>query len=282
MSVESAVTPERTGAAASRAGGSSFYFAMRMLPREQREAIFEVYAFCKAVDDIADGDGSRAHRLQRLADWRRDIAAIFAGEVPAGAGKLAEASARFALRQEDFLAVIEGMEMDAAEDIRAPAMQRLEFYCDRVACAVGRLSVRIFGMDEPHGERLAHHLGCALQLTNILRDIDEDAVAGRLYLPREALHAAGIDTSDPRQAMAHAELGTACGFVADHARRHFAAAEEVLDRFPRRVARVPRIMEEVYLRLFEAMLARGWSPPRRRVRLSRPQLLGIALRHAVV
>jgi phytoene synthase len=280
MSAEAAT--DRPPTAMNRAGGSSFYLAMRLLPREQREAMFVIYSFCKAVDDIADSNEPRDRRLVRLAEWRRDIDALYEGRVPAGLEQLAHAKDRFGLQKKDFLAVIEGMEMDSVEDIRAPNLERLNFYCDRVACAVGRLSVRVFGMNEPDGELLAHHLGTALQLTNILRDIDEDAEVGRLYLPHEALESAGITVSDPKLVAASPALGTACEFVAEEAQRHFEKAEKVLERFPRRVARAPRIMEKVYLAMLEKMIARGWALPRHRVRLSRSQLLRIALRHAIV
>ncbi len=106
--------------AAQRAGGSSFYLAMRILGREQREAMFEIYAFCRAVDDIADGDAPRAERQALLADWRKDIEALYAGRVRPGLENLAHAAARYSLRKENFLEVIDGMEMDAVEDIRAP------------------------------------------------------------------------------------------------------------------------------------------------------------------
>jgi phytoene synthase len=282
MSTEEPDVIHETQGAMRRAGGSSFYFAMRMLPRERRESIFEVYSFCKTVDDIADSNEPRSLRLKRLKEWRQNIEALYAGRVPAGLDALARAKERFSLQKKDFLAVIEGMEMDSLEDIRAPELDRLLFYCDRVACAVGRLCVRIFGMDDQDGELLAHHLGSALQLTNILRDIDEDAASGRLYLPREALALAGIHTTDPKLAISSPDIDIACKFVAEQARKHFMKAEEILARVPRRVARVPKIMEEVYLRMLEKMIARGWSQPRDRVRLSRPQLLRIALRHAIV
>jgi len=280
--VQTAPIAESKRAAAARAGGSSFYFAMRILPREQREAMFEVYAFCKAVDDIADGDLPRPARQRRLADWRRKIQALDAGETPAGMEALARAKARFSLRSEDFLAILEGMEMDAAEDIRAPDLATLDRYCDRVASAVGRLSVRIFGIGEQDGKSLAHHLGRALQLTNILRDIDEDAAAGRLYLPREALQRAGIAASDPQAVASDPALGLACDFVVARAREHFAKADEVLARCPRRAARAPKIMEAAYRQMLEALVRRGWASPRERVRLGRAQLLRIALRHAIL
>jgi presqualene diphosphate synthase len=268
--------------AAGRARGSSFYLAMRLLPREQREAMFEVYSFCKAVDDIADCDAPHDWRMQRLAEWRATIDALFSRAVPSGMENLARVIERYGLRKEDFLAVIEGMEMDAAEDIRAPDFDRLDLYCDRVACAVGRLSVRIFGMEEHEGRALAYHLGRALQLTNILRDIDEDAAAGRLYLPREALQQAGIQTTDPQSALASPGLDRACRVVAERAAAHFDKADEIITRSPRRVVRAPRIMKEAYQPMLADLLARGWAWPRNRVRVSRSHLLRIALQYAFI
>ena len=131
---------------------------------------------------------------------------MFAGRAPPRLAALAEATRGFELKQEDFDAVIDGMAMDAADDIRAPDWATLDLYCDRVASAVGRLSVRIFGLAPEPGKALAHHLGRALQLTNILRDIDEDAAIGRLYLPREALAAAGVTTDEPLEAAADPKL----------------------------------------------------------------------------
>ncbi|MGB3272400.1 MAG: squalene/phytoene synthase family protein, partial [Xanthobacteraceae bacterium] len=183
-----------SGAAAS---GSSFYAAMRILPRAQREAMFQIYSFCRAVDDIADSDLPRDQRRVALAQWRADIDALYRGEPPAHLAAYAASLETFGLKREDFLAIIDGMEMDAAADIRAPDEATLDLYCDRVASAVGRLSVRVFGLPEEDGRALAHQLGRALQLTNILRDIDEDAAIGRLYLPRERLAAAGIAGDDP-------------------------------------------------------------------------------------
>ncbi len=122
---------------------------------------------------------------------------------------------------EDFLAVIDGMEMDVAADIRAPDRATLDLYCDRVASAVGRLSVRVFGMAREDGLALAHHLGRALQLTNILRDVDEDAAIGRLYLPREALRKAGIVSTDPATVLTNPALGEACDAVVGARAAHF-------------------------------------------------------------
>jgi len=268
--------------AAQRASGSSFYLAMRILPKPQREAMFEIYSFCRRVDDIADDGGPRDIRLQQLQRWRGDIDAIYAGTAPAHLDNLARAVRAFDLQREDFLAVIDGMEMDVTADLRAPDFATFDLYCDRVASAVGRLSVRVFGMEYEAGRALAHHLGRALQMTNILRDLDEDAAIGRLYLPREALDAAGIAGDDPATVIASLAIDKACAPVVTRIEHHFAEADKIMAGSPRRPVRAPRIMEGAYRIILERMRARGWRPPRERVRLSRWQFLGILLRYAIV
>jgi phytoene synthase len=271
---------ESSTAAAERASGSSFYNAMRILPRAQREAMFEIYSFCRQVDDIADSSGPRDERRAALDRWRGDIDALYAGRtVPRTAGMAAPVAA-FGLRREDFHAIIDGMEMDVVADIRAPDDATLEIYCDRVASAVGRLSVRVFGMDERDGVGLAHHLGRALQLTNILRDLDEDAEFGRLYLPGEVLRDAGIDATDPAQVLASPTLPKACGRIVERAREHFARADEIMARSPRRTVRAPRIMGEAYRLILDGLVERGWSAPRPPIHLPRARLIWIIIRHA--
>ena len=120
------------------ASGSSFYAAMRILPREQREAMFQIYSFCRQVDDIADSDGPRPERLAALQQWRDDIDALYQGHPPARLRDYAASVRTFGLKREDFLAIVDGMEMDVPQDIRAPDLATLDLYCDRVASAVGR------------------------------------------------------------------------------------------------------------------------------------------------
>jgi squalene synthase HpnD len=268
--------------APSRASGSSFYTAMRILPRAQREAMFEIYSFCRLVDDVADSTEPHAERRLGLAEWRSRIEAIYAGRPAPELRALAQAVRDFSLRREDFLAVIDGMEMDAAEDIRAPEWEKLDLYCDRVASAVGRLSVRVFGMGEQDGKALAHHLGRALQLTNILRDVDEDAGIGRLYLPQEELREAGIVTTEPAAALTSAGLGQVCDAVAARALGHFQEADAIMARNPRRIVKAPRIMEEVYRIMLQGMMARGWDAPRTRVSVGPLRLSWIAVQYAII
>ena len=263
---------------------SSFYLAMRILPPDQRQAMYAVYAFCRAVDDIADDEGPPAARLAMLDRWRTDIARLYAGRGATGLTQsLAMPVMAFALRQDDFLAIIDGMEMDVRRDIRAPDWNAFDLYCDRVASAVGRLSVKIFGIEgEETGNALSHHLGRALQMTNILRDLDEDANRGRLYLPKEALAGAGIANGNIGEVLAHPRLGEACRAIVAEADRHFAQASAVMARCGRRSVRSPRIMASVYGALLEELVKRGWAPPRPKVRPSKLQFLSAVLRYGVI
>ncbi|MGB5904257.1 MAG: presqualene diphosphate synthase HpnD [Xanthobacteraceae bacterium] len=278
MSIEAAADAS-SGASAS---GSSFYAAMRVLPRAQREAMFQIYTFCREVDDIADADGPREGRREALEQWRRDIDALCAGHPPERLKSYLPSVRTFGLRREDFLAIIDGMEMDVVGNIRAPDAATLDLYCDRVASAVGRLSVRVFGLPEQDGEGLAYHLGRALQLTNILRDIDEDAGIGRLYLPREALLAAGITSDDPDVVMREPAMQKVCAPLLAQAREHFIKSDEIMARHPRKIVRAPRIMSKYYQVILDRLVARGFAPPRAPVRLSKAAKMAILLRYAVI
>jgi len=262
---------------------SSFYLAMRILPSEQRQAMHAVYAFCRAVDDIADDGSPSAPRLAMLDQWRADIARLYDGGGPTAlTQELARPLARFDLRQQDFLDVIDGMEMDVRREMRAPSWETFELYCDRVASAVGRLSVKIFGVEDDKGILLSHHLGRALQMTNVLRDFDEDAVLGRLYLPAEALAGAGVEEKDIGKVLAHPRLGDACMVVANRAARHFTEADAVMVGCSKESVRSPRIMASVYRALLDKLVARGWKPPREKVRPSKLQFLSAVARYGIV
>ena len=279
MTLEAAAANANYGTTAS---GSSFYAAMRILPREQREAMFQIYSFCRQVDDIADSDGPRPERLAALQRWRDDIDALYQGHPPARLQDYVASVRRFDLQREDFLAIIDGMEMDVPQDIRAPDLATLDLYCDRVASAVGRLSVRVFGLPRDDGILLAHHLGRALQLTNILRDIDEDAAIGRLYLPLEGLLHAGITSTDPLKVISDPALPKVCVPLVARARAHFEKADEVMRRNRRSVVRAPRIMSKYYRAILELLVARGFAAPRTPVRLNKIARIAIVLRYALI
>jgi phytoene/squalene synthetase len=142
--------------------------------------------------------------------------------------------------------------------------------------------VRVFGLPQDDGIGLAHHLGRALQLTNILRDIDEDAGLGRLYLPREWLNEAGISETDPLKVAADPLVPNVCAPLVERARMHFAKADEIMARNPRRLVRAPRIMSKYYGSILQLLIARGFAPPRAPVRVGKVTKLAIILRHAFI
>ncbi|MFA5988944.1 MAG: presqualene diphosphate synthase HpnD [Sphingomonas sp.] len=278
------MNPDSTPAALqAKVSGSSFYAGMRVLPKAEREAMYAVYGFCRIVDDIADDQqGDKAGRAAELNGWRADIEALFAGGSPGRAALVAEATRRFDLQREDFLAVIDGMAMDLADDICWPDFATLDLYCDRVASAVGRLSVRIFGMEAQTGVELAHHLGRALQFTNILRDIDEDASIGRVYLAREHLAAAGVAMTTPADVAASPHIDHAARALSAKAHEHYRAAEAILARRPRGHLLAPRLMAAVYAPILKRMETTGWHPPRTRISVNKLALLFTVFRLSII
>jgi len=265
------------------AAGTSFYWAMRLLPQDRRNAMYAVYAFCREVDDIADDTTPPEHKRAALAAWHGEIDALYAGRPRhLVARALSEAVLHYSLRRNDFHTVIDGMEMDAARDIRAPELATLDLYCARVASAVGHLSVHIFGDSSPAAHAVADSLGRALQLTNILRDLDEDARRGRLYLPREILDRHGIRGSAPLEVLRHPALPAACRDLAVIAEQHFAAADQAMRQCSRRAMRPAAVMSALYRAMLDALLRSGWRDPSQRVGLSKAQKLWLVLRHGVL
>src|SRR6516164_8269122 len=251
------------------AAGTSFYWAMRMLPRDRRNGMYAIYAFCREVDDIADGDHAVEDKLAELAAWREEIAAVYAGRPRHMVARaLHGPTSRYGLRREDFLAVIDGMEMDAREDVRAPDLATLDLYCARVASAVGHLSVHVFGDPSAAAHRVAESLGRALQLTNILRDLDEDASRGRLYLPRELLDRHGIRETDPGTVLRHPALPAVCREVAALAEQHFFEGMRMMERCSRRAMRPAAVMAAVYRATLSELVRSDWRDPAARISLS--------------
>lgn len=251
--------------------GSSFYWALRFLPRQRRHAMYAVYAFCRTVDDIADGGASVNDKLAELAEWRAEIQRLFAGTPNRSITRaLVEPVRRYDLHEEDFLALIEGMRMDAAGRMVAPALLDLELYCRRAAGGIGILSASIFGVRRPEARSLALSLGQALQYTNFLRDFVEDAEQGRIYAHRELLDANGIETRDPLEFLEHPALPKVALVIAGMAEERFKAAERVLRAVPDAPGRPARIMLATYRRLLKKLMARGFS----RAALDRPVRVG--------
>lgn len=263
--------------------GTSFGAGMAILPKKRREAMHAIYAFCREVDDIADDDGiSREERRRRLAEWRDEIDRLYEGrpEFPTGVALL-EAVRDYDLPKEEFLMMIEGMEMDADGPIVAPSLERLLAYTRRVAGAVGMLSMPVFGA--PRGEasdRFALSLGDALQLTNILRDIAEDAAIGRLYLPAELLEKYRV-TNDPAKIVGAAGLPEAACDLGDIAREKFAEARRALKELDWRTVRPALLMMGVYEAYLKKLEARGWKRIDESLSISKPEKILISARYAL-
>ena len=266
-----------------RRSGTSFYWAMRRLPEEKRRAMFAVYAFCREADDIADEPRAIADKLRRLGAWRDEIERLYAGNPTFTVTRgLVRPVSLFGLHKQDFLAVIEGMVLDAAETLRFADMDALRHYCDCVACAVGRLSNRVFGIGEETGNRIAGALGEALQLTNILRDVHEDAERDRLYLPADLLARHGVPSGALPDVLAHHNLAPACAELAETAERRFAEADTLLAACDRRQMRPAVMMMEVYRRVFRRLVHRGWRRLAEPVTLSKLEKFWVLLRHGMV
>ena len=264
-----------------RAAGTSFYRGMAVLPPDRRHGMYAIYAFCRIVDDIADAETAFADKLPRLAAWRGRIDGIFRGEAEDPVTRVLKlATNEFDLRRQDFLDLIDGMQMDAEEVIVAPDLAKLDLYCDRVAVSVGRLSVRAFGDASAEADRVAHALGRALQLTNILRDVAEDAGRDRLYLPREYLEASGVP-ADPKAALGHPALARVCRQVAAMAEGYFRDAGAAMARCDRRAMKPARLMGATYAAILAELQAGGWADPTRRVSLSRWRKMWLVLRHGL-
>ena len=244
-----------------RAAGSSFYWAMRLLEPSRRTGVFAVYAFCRAVDDIADGDWPASDKLRALGAWRQRVDDLYAGD-HRSEPLLADVIGHYQLARADFHAVIDGMEMDARGPMVAPSLETLELYCDRVAGAVGRLCNPVFGDISSQAGTLATQLGRALQITNIIRDCVEDAQIGRLYLPEELLAEQNVKSRAPQQVMQDKNLPNVLRRLGNVADKAFAQADGALERCNPHAMKAPRVMMHVYRRNWRQMRDAGWQPAR--------------------
>lgn len=262
--------------------GTSFLWGMRILPAPRREAMYAIYAFCRVVDDIADEPDRTENKLARLDQWRAEINRLYDGHPTEIISRALQGPiSAYALPREEFLAIIDGMEMDARDTIQAPSPEDYTLYCRRVAGAVGKLSIHAFGDTSPTAEELAVVLGEALQTTNILRDLAEDAARGRLYLPSDVLEAHGIGARTADAVLAHPALPGACADMAARARDRFHRARTLLARCNRRRMRPAALMLAAYARVLARLEARGWTRLDEPVRLSRAEKLWVVLRHGL-
>jgi phytoene synthase len=263
-----------------KAARTSFAMGMSILPRERRDAMYALYAFCREVDDIADDAPTEEKRKMGLGLWRERISNLFGHGIMEEAitTALAPAIRNYGLVEADFQAIIDGVAMDAGAPIAAPDEATLDLYCDRVASAVGRVSVRIFGASGPEGQEVAYHLGRAFQLTNILRDVAEDAERGRLYLPKERLEAHGAPIGDLQALLLSPQLPAVCRDLAKTAAQRFADADAAMALCPRVAMRPARVMRTYYGAIYDRLIEEDWKNPMMRVSLPAWQKLWLFLR----
>lgn len=251
--------------------GSSFARGMRALGAERRRALWAVYAFCRAVDDIADATMPEAEKSRALDAWEAKLAAPDC----ALSRELARARDLHALPLAECQAMIAGMRADAAPRVRIADGAALDRYCRQVAGSVGVMAVRIFGV--PEAESFGIALGRTLQLVNILRDLDEDAARERVYLPLDLLAAEGVADAPAAAMTAATGFARAAAALAWQAQEGFAQAEAALHRLDARALLPAHIMMWGYRRLLGRLIARGFAPPRARPRLTRAEKLHMTL-----
>ena len=259
-----------------RRSGSSFASAFWMLPRPRRRAVHAVYAFCRLADDIADDPAVRGDRERLLERWRAELEAAYGGSPahPIGVA-LGDAVRRFGLPRDVFLDLLRGIE----SDLRGEPMARFEDlrrYCYRVASTVGLLLVRVLDARHPRSLAYAEHMGIAVQLTNVLRDVGEDAAGGRIYLAREDLARFGVDEASLAHRQLTEPIRLLLALYAERARIEYEHAEALLPAEDRHALRPAEAMGRIYRRLLETMHQRGFPCLERPLRLSRPRRLAIA------
>lgn len=261
---------------------SSFLWGMKILPTQRRRAMYAIYAFCREVDDVADEPGAIAAKKRGLAAWREEIARLYAGQPQwPTARALLDPVRHFALPQEEFLAVIDGVETDAAPVVRMQSREDLLGYCRKVAGAVGMLSIHAFGVPRHPGPRIAETLGNALQLTNILRDLKEDAALQRLYVPLDMLTDYRISAQSLQGVFEHPNFAAVCAELAGLARRHYAEAERLIAELGSRKLQAAVLMMAVYRETLDRLEERGWQHIDGPIRLTPVRKTWLALRHGL-
>jgi phytoene synthase len=258
--------------------GTSFYYAFLFLPTEKRQAIHALYAFCREVDDVVDECEDPAVAVAKLSWWRQEVALLESGQ-PTHPVMIALKAVRerFDLPLEYFNEIIDGMAMDL-EYSRYPDFKSLSLYCYRVAGVVGLLSAEIFGVTDRKTLRYATELGTALQLTNIIRDVGEDARRGRIYIPVDELQQFNVPASDIMNARETPEFQALMAFQAERAQGYYTSALNTLPAADRSAQRPGLIMAAVYQTLLEEITNDGFQVLKQKTALPPLRKLWLALK----
>lgn len=255
-----------------RKSSSNFYYAFMLLPAERRRALHAVYAFCRYVDDIADDESIR-EPAQLLGRWREELERVYAGTPTRPVSRaLADSARRFTIPREHFEEVIAGVEMDLSRK-RYATFDELRLYCYRVASAVGLICIEIFGYRNPSARTYAENLGIAFQITNILRDVREDAGRGRIYLPLEDLERFGVSEDEILRGVYSANFVRLMDFEAKRAQEFYALAQSALAPEDRATLLTAEAMRLIYGALLERIITSNYRVLDQRVSLSAPRKL---------
>jgi phytoene synthase len=270
------MTPDQYCQDKAASSGSSFYYSFMFLPPDKRRAITALYAFCREVDDVVDECSDENVARTTLNWWRTEVTAIYSGKPQHPVTQALVPLVRpFNLPQEHLLEIIDGMEMDLAQHTYAD-FKALELYCYRVASVVGLLAAEIFGYSDQKTLKYAHDLGIAFQLTNIIRDVGEDARRGRIYLPLAELAQFGVHTGDILNAKESEGFQKLMQFQVERAQRFYKQALEQLPAVDRKAQRTGLIMAAIYRATLEEIVASGCHVLKERVSLTPLRKLWLA------
>lgn len=252
-----------------------------MLPKAKREAMYTIYAFCRHIDDIVDGDAEMSEKQELIKAWREELDNIYDKKVPATeiGRRIYKNCMRFKLPKEEFMRLIDSISMDVPHPLQAPSLDQFMKYCRGVAGVPGSLSLRIFGCkDEQIIEDLSTTLGNALQITNVLRDVKEDALSNRLYIPKEFLQKAEISSHDPKAVIVDKNLSVAREELAKLAAHDFIKAQELIKKLDKKTARPVKMIASIYKKYFDIMQNRGWEIISPKPQISKIKKLTLAMR----
>ena len=270
------MTPDQYCQEKAAASGSSFYYSFLFLPPERRRAITALYAFCRENDDVVDECHDAQIAATKLAWWRDELARVYAGNPQHPIGQaLRPATERFNLPHELLSEIIDGMEMDLTQS-RYLDFTALSLYCYRVASVVGLLAAEIFGYQDRHTQKYAHDLGMAFQLTNIIRDVGEDARRGRVYLPLDEMKRFGVTVDDLFEARQTDNFRKLMEFQIERAEHYYAQALAQLPASDRKTQRPGLIMAAIYRDVLDVIKAEGCLVLKQRTSLTPLRKLWLA------
>lgn len=272
------MTPDEYCQEKAARSGSSFYYSFLFLPPSQRRAITALYAFCREVDDVVDECQDVQIAATKLAWWRQELSSVYGGKPQHPATQALQAAcAEFNLPEEQLQEIIDGMEMDLQQS-RYLDFKVLSLYCYRVASVVGLLAAEIFGYQDRKTQKYAHDLGLAFQLTNIIRDVGEDARMGRIYLPIDELQRFDVTAADILNARHSDNFERLMAFQVERAESYYAQAIDALPASDRRTQRPGLVMAAIYRTLLDEIKRDGYQVLSQRTSLTPIRKLWIAWR----